>query len=79
MEVTGIVIRDPVFPASKCDSDPLERERPYGGVVARTALALLFIIGTGPVTVVDRMAGPFLECRLEICRAKIYSRKSKIV
>jgi hypothetical protein len=43
LEVAGIV-EDAVLPASKRDSNPLEGERPYGGVVAYAALALLLIV-----------------------------------
>jgi len=62
LEVTGVVVGDAVFPATKSNANPLEGERSHSGVVARPAFALLFIISPSPATKADGVAGPFLEC-----------------
>lgn len=66
--LAGIVVRDAVLPAAEGDADPLESQRPDGGVVVFAAAFLLAIIDAGPLAEADRMADPFVECLAEKVR-----------
>src|SRR5439155_10658709 len=58
---TGVVIRDAILPAAKCNADPLESQGPYGSMMVFASLPLLLIVDTRPVAQSDGMAGPFVE------------------
>src|SRR5262249_23567731 len=56
-----ILIRLPVFPAAKQDSNPLVCQSPNGGVVTLAAPPEKFVMRFGPLAPATRMIGEFLK------------------
>src|SRR5213593_5014979 len=56
-----ILIRLPVFPAAKQDSDPLVCQSANGGVVTLAAPPEKFVMRFGPLAPATRMIGEFLK------------------
>src|SRR5215831_20698948 len=61
LRVDLILIRLPVFPAAKQDSDPLVRQSTNCGVVTLAAPPEKFVMRFGPLAPATRMIGKFLE------------------
>src|SRR5271165_807512 len=69
VEVNSLVVRRTVDPASVYDPDPLGGQGADRGMVAVPLVDLLAVIGTGPLALWDRVAGPFVERLPEELRA----------
>ena len=61
VEVRGLVVRNPILPASKHVADPLERKRAQGGLVRAAFGALLIIERVRPEGTRDGLCGPLDE------------------
>ena len=59
--VAGLVIGDAVLPAAPQDADPFEGEAAEDGLVAFAGAFLPEVIGLGPGTLGDGLAGPLDE------------------
>src|SRR5215831_15332522 len=66
-----ILIRLPVFPAAKQDSDPLVCQSTNCGVVTLAALPEEFVMGFGPLAPATRMIGEFLKCLSHEFRTRV--------
>src|SRR5450755_4710310 len=60
-DVAGVVIWHAVVPAAECDADPLECERPDGGMMVVALLSLLLVEDASPVAESDGMARPLMK------------------
>ena len=54
-------LRRALLPAPKEDADPLERQRPYGGLMGLALVALLLVVHLCPEGMPDGFRGPFDE------------------
>src|SRR5437016_1520605 len=61
LDVDLILIRLPVFPAAKQDSDPLVGQSTNGGVVTLAPPLEEFVLRFGPLAPATRMIGEFLK------------------
>src|SRR5215467_7303708 len=66
-----ILIRLPVFPAAKQDSDPLVCQSTNCGVVTLAALPEEFVMRFGPLAPATRMIGEFLKCLSHEFRTRV--------
>jgi len=61
IEILGLVVRYPVYPAAPQHSDPLERQSSDGGVVRSTAGSETLVERLGPERLRDRLGRPLHE------------------
>src|SRR5215469_9158629 len=60
-QVFIFVIGDPIFPATKQDTNPFESQRSYCCVMVAAPTSLLLVVSSGPDRLRNRMTRPFVK------------------